>query len=324
MLNIFLSGQGQKVVILPIIVLIFGVTSIVNANLIVDSPSYIFTSLDSYWLDWPYLKLVFGILLLSIIAFYINRIFNSNNFYKNVNSLPSLFFIMLAFAWSGFHFFSPLMISLLFLLMSINKLLKVYHQKNIISEVFDAGFYLGMAALFYYPMALFIISIWINISFNRAFNYREYLFPIIGLILPFFFLSVFFFTLDLPYDFLEFGESETVRSLINYGSLTQRIFVVISTLALVIALPFFIKENNRVKVKTKNMGRFILILLFNAILIYFLSFSFFPIHNRELILFLPAVFIIPFYFFSVGNLYKNLLFYFWLSASILFNIWPNF
>lgn len=323
MLNLFLSGRGRTIFILPVLILIFGIKSFVQPLLLVDSPSYIFSLLDSFFINNDWIKLIIGFFILALVAFYVNQVFNSNGFYSTENTLPSLLFVLMACAWTGFHFFSPLMLSLLFILKAINSLLNVYHQKNILSDVFDAGLFLGFAAILYYPLALFILSFWLFISFNRAFSFREYFFPLLGLSLPFFFMGVVFFYFDIPLDFINFPKTEVVDSLISYGSLSQRIFLVICVLAFVLSLPFFIKQNNRAKVKTKNAGRFILVFLINALLIYVFAHSFFPIHNRELILVLPLVFIIPFYFYNVSPLFKDLLFYFWLIAALFFNIFPS-
>lgn len=324
MLNLFLSGRGRTIFILPVILLIFGVKSFIHPEVIIDAPSYLFGKFDEFLSDYIYIKLILGIFSISIIAFYINNVFNSNGFYQPENTLPSLLFVIMIAAWSGFHFFSPFLISLLFILIGLNRLLKVYHQKNIFSEVFDAGFFLGLAAIIYYPLVLFIISYWMFISLNRAFNFREYLFPLLGLLLPFFFLSVYFFYFELPFDFLHIALMDDVDSLISISSLTQRIFLVLSGVAFVLALPFFIRQISRSKIKTKNSKRLILILFLNSFLIYFLSFSFYPIHNRELLLLIPLVFIIPFYFYSVNQLFRNLLFYFWIIAALMFNFFPSF
>lgn len=323
MLNLFLSGRGRTVFFLPLILLVFGLKSFFNPSPIIDSPSYLFTKIDLLFSTMPYLKLVLGLIVISLMAIYINKVFNNNGFYQTENSLPSLLFVIMVGAWTGFHFFSPIYLTLFFLLIGLNRVLKVYHQKVILSEVFDAGFFLGLAALFYYPTALFILSIWIYISMNRAFNFREYFLPLIGLALPFFFLSVFYFYVDLPYDFLSIPEQTGVESLINLGSLTQRLFLVITGAAFILALPFYIKHITRSKIKTKNSRRLMLVLLLNAVLIYFLSFTIYPIHNRELLLFIPMVFIMPFYFYSVSTLYQNLLFYFWIIAALLFNFIPS-
>lgn len=323
MLNLFLSGRGRTIFIIPLILLVFGLKSFLNPSPIIDSPSYLFTKIDLLFSNLPYLKLIIGLIVISLMSIYINNVFNNNGFYQTENTIPSLLFIIMLGAWTGFHFFSPMFITLFFLLLGINRILKVYHQKNILSEVFDAGFFLGMAAVFYYPTALFIISFWIYISMNRAFNFREYFLPLVGLALPFFFLSVLYFYLDLPFDFISISQNSEVESLINLGSLTQRIFLVITGIALLLALPFYIKHIAHSKIKTKNSRRLMLVLLVNAVLIYFLSFSFFPIHNRELLLVLPMVFILPFYFYSVSSLYQNLLFYFWFIAALIFNYIPT-
>ena len=322
MLNLFLRGRGNSFFILPLIILVFLMKSIINPALIIDSPSFLFSKIDAFLYEYKYLKLFFGFILITSIAFYIKTVYNNHDYYQTENTLSSLFFVILVGAWSGFHFFSPMYLTLLFILLGLNQILYVYHQKVIISEVFNAGFFLGLAALIYYPAALFIISFWLFISINRAFNFREYLFLVIGLSLPFFFLSVYFFYNDLPYDFIYLTRGDEVSSLISVASITQRLFLVLSGVAIIVALPFFIKQISRAKVKSKNNRRMILLLLLNSMLIYYLSFIIFPVHNRELLLVIPMVFIIPSYFYNVSSLFRNILFYFWLVAALLFDFVP--
>lgn len=322
MLNLFLTGRGNVFFILPLILLVFMLKSMITPELVLDSPSFLFTKIDAVFYEYKYLKLFLGFFFIISLSFYIKSVFNAHDYYQIESALPSLLFVILIGAWSGFHFFSPLYISLLFILLGLNQILFVYHQKNIIAEVFNAGFFLGLAAIIYYPAVLFILSFWLFISMNRAFNFREYLFPTMGLALPFFFLGVYFFYFDLPYDFIYISNFEEVPSLISIASITQRIFLVLNGIAIIVALPFFIKQISRAKVKAKNNRRMILILFLNSMLIYYLSFDFFPIHNRELLLVIPMVFIIPFYFYNVSSLFQNLLFYFWIVAALLFDFIP--
>ena len=323
MLNLFLSGRGRAVFLLPVLVLIFGITSFVNRELYVDSPSFLFGWMDSLMSGSPLIKLLIGLFFITAMSLYSNLVFNSNGFHRNETSLPALFMVILIAAWKGFHLFSPLMLAILFFMLGINRILKVYHQKNILSESFDSGFYLGLAAVIYYPMAFFLISFYFYLSFNRAFSFREYFFNLLGLSIPFFFLSVGFFFFDHPFDFLHWQEGDKVASMINFGSLSQRIFIVLSCLSYVLALPYFISQNNRAKVQTKNAGRFILVLMINSLFIYWVSFRLYPIHNRELLLVLPLIFTMPFFFLHANKLLRDLLFYFWIIAAFFFNIFPS-
>jgi hypothetical protein len=306
-----------------LILLVFGIKSFLFPFPIIDEPSFLFATVDSFLVSSPIVKLILGLFVISVLAVFINKVFNSNGFYQNESTFPSLLFVVLAGSWTGFHFFSPLFFSLFFILLGLNRVLKVYHQKSILSEVFDAGFYLGLGAIFYYPVGLLLISFWFYISMNRAFSLREYFFPLFGFSIPFFFLSVFYFYYDLPFDFLDIIPEPSVASLINLGSLTQRVFLILTVLIFLLSIIFFIKQIAHSKIKDKNSRWLMIILFLNSTLIYVLSFTFYPIHNRELLLFIPMVFIMPFYFYGVGPLYRNLLFYFWIIAAILFDYIPS-
>ncbi|HTA27923.1 MAG TPA: DUF6427 family protein, partial [Bacteroidia bacterium] len=67
------------------------------------------------------------------------------------------------------------------------KLISSYMNERALSEVFDAGLFVGIATLFYIPSMLFLILLWIGLLILRTINWREWACTIIGFLVPFLF-----------------------------------------------------------------------------------------------------------------------------------------
>jgi len=167
MLNLFLSNRASTVIVIPILLLVFWFGSFFQILPNNIEPTYAYSAIYQEFQVLPLLNRVLGFLTAVILVFVISRIFNANDFYSKENAIPSLMLIIMIGAWNGFHFFSPIYFSLILLLMAVSRILKIYHQKSVIRELFDASFLIGLAALFYYPIILFGLSIWLfdNLTF---------------------------------------------------------------------------------------------------------------------------------------------------------------
>ena len=181
------------------------------------------------------------------------------------------------------------------------------------------SFLIGLAALFYYPIILFVFSIWGFLSISRTFKLREYLIPLVGLMLPFYFLWVAFFYFDIQPDFLTIILDTEIKSMLFQVGLTQRLYLVITVILLVFSLIYLLKMLDRAKVQVQQARKFLMLFFINGILIYWVSLFFYPIIERALFIVVPMAMILPFFFLESKPLVKNLSFYFWLLAALLFD-----
>ncbi|RLD27580.1 MAG: hypothetical protein DRI54_00820 [Bacteroidetes bacterium] len=319
MLNLFLSNRASTVIVIPILLLVFWFGSFFQILPNNIEPTYAYSAIYQEFQVLPLLNRVLGFLTAVILVFVISRIFNANDFYSKENAIPSLMLIIMIGAWNGFHFFSPIYFSLILLLMAVSRILKIYHQKSVIRELFDASFLIGLAALFYYPIILFGLSIWGFLTISRSFNWREFVVPLFGLLLPFYFLWVAFFYFDIQPDFFKITSVSELNSMLFQVGLTQRLYLVITVILLAFSLFYLFRVLDRAKVQMQLARKFLLIFFLNGILIYWVSLFYYPINERALFLIVPMAMILPFFFIESKPLVKNLSIYFWLLAALLFN-----
>jgi hypothetical protein len=121
-------------------------------------------------------------LLLSFGAFYI---FRQNGFFGRSNFLPSVI-VLLAFSWNdAFMTLHAQLPAGIFVLLALNFILRMYGRQAAYTDIFSASFSLGMASLFYLPLAYLLLLIWFTFITYRVSSWREYAISIVGFTLPF-------------------------------------------------------------------------------------------------------------------------------------------
>lgn len=141
------------------------------------------------------LKGILGFATLLIEAGIWARIVNRHSLLRQTTWFPFFFIILLLSCRATLIGFYPALISSLFLVLALNKLITAYVKERALSEVFDAGLFVGIATLFYIPSMLFLILLWIGLLILRTINWREWVSNVIGFLLPF----VFTFTYNLVF-----------------------------------------------------------------------------------------------------------------------------
>jgi len=74
--------------------------------------------------------------------------------------------------------------------------MSTYKQASCAGAIFNTGFWLGVASLFYSSFSLFFVLALLGLSLLRSFKLRERLMLLVGFIVPFLFASAWFFWND--------------------------------------------------------------------------------------------------------------------------------
>ncbi|HEY4788944.1 MAG TPA: DUF6427 family protein [Bacteroidales bacterium] len=114
-------------------------------------------------------------------------------FITNRTYLPAIFFILLTASFPELQRLNPVIFSGFFLLLALEKIFESMRTQKIAYEYFIAALYISTGVLFYPFLAFFMVFLWISMSILKPFNWREWLFTIIGFALPIFFASSFYF-----------------------------------------------------------------------------------------------------------------------------------
>lgn len=129
-------------------------------------------------------------------AVLINILANKYRLFREVSLLPGLFYILLVSAIQDFLPPSSILLGNTFLILAITSLLGVFKSTKCADAIFNVGFWLGAAALFYNAFILFLLLALLGLMVLRAFKIKEAMMMISGYILPFIFASFYFFWQD--------------------------------------------------------------------------------------------------------------------------------
>ncbi len=313
---VYKSGTLLQFTLYTVFMAVLWIPAFVNpvtpVHTISDGPLY------TLFLSWlqpnPFLPIAAGLFLIlvqSVVLFYI---YQSNGFFGRSNFLPAII-IMMAYSWDP-HYLTmhALLPAGIFSIIAFNSILSMYGKQDAYHQVFTAGLSIGIAALFYVPLAFLLLLIWFTLITYRISSWREYVISVIGFSIPFiYFISWLFWN-----DNFTVGLEQIHHSLINVIlppriPLIPTIWLSVSALIMILAM---VAVLNSVSDKVISIRRRVWVLF---------NFSFTALLGTLLagwpILSANYIFVIPMSFFLTGSLVmKKNKFWFEILATAYFSL----
>ena len=141
---------------------------------------------------------VAALTLASFQVIYFNVMVNNRNVLSKRNYIPGLIYLL----FLNFSFdcctLSPVLMATTFMLMSFGTMVRQISRLQSTDEVFEIGFLIGLASLFYPPACIFILWAMASLVFFSGATIRQYSLAIFGFLFPLL-LTVLFFYLDGSY-----------------------------------------------------------------------------------------------------------------------------
>lgn len=142
---------------------------------------------DLFFMDFQMSSLsykIFNFVLIAAGAFVINLISINNEIVSKDNLLPSLFYFIFSFSAISSNQLQPILISNLFLMLSLHYLYNSYRTDSALADLFNVGFLISLASCFYTYYVLIIIIGVIGLFILKSFNWREWLCFVLGVFSP--------------------------------------------------------------------------------------------------------------------------------------------
>lgn len=146
------------------------------------------------------IAIIYFLLALSSLIL-INFITLKNTLTKNNNYSILLYFIFFLFFPKIFQN-NQLLVSNFFILLALRRLMSLKSMKDTKEKVFDASFWIFIAALFHFWSLIYILLVFISIALHISRDYRNWLIPFIAM----FSVIVLFLAVNLFYDNALFQE----------------------------------------------------------------------------------------------------------------------
>lgn len=133
----------------------------------------------------PVPGILFSIMLVSLMAFLMVNL-NTTLFFINERTfLPALFYILLSGLFPQYQLLNPAVFGAVFLMLAIKRVMDSYRIQGTSYSFFDAGLLIGTGSLFYANLIWFGLITIIGIILIRAWNLKEIVLSITGLLTPF-------------------------------------------------------------------------------------------------------------------------------------------
>jgi hypothetical protein len=117
-------------------------------------------------------------------------------FLKSKSPLPLLFFIVITGGLASLRFLSPALISVACIIIILNRIFESFKKDRLAFHFLDGGILMGIAVLIYIPTLIIFPLLFIVLILFRNRVWQEWVYPWIGLSLPFLFWASYLFMTD--------------------------------------------------------------------------------------------------------------------------------
>jgi len=194
-------------------------------------------------LDWlgrgSILSNVLAILLLFVQALLLNFLIARHRLDHQVTQFPGLFYILLNCYFVEYLQLTPILLGNTFLFLALLELFEMFKKYQVTTHLVNCGLWISIASLFYFPFIFFLIAAYIGVGILRAFRLKERIQFLIGALLPYYLLGVYFYvtgrwsafwqeTFDAPVGFLPALHISSSEDYLKFGLLLAGVLLVLA------------------------------------------------------------------------------------------------
>jgi hypothetical protein len=308
-LKLFVSRQQVIIILILILSAAFWLPSIINYNhtlFVFDFyPVPVYNSFKFFEYYDTRVTVIISLILLLLSGFLLVRLNAQFFFIPTRTQLPAFFYIFICSSFIPLHRFNPVLISNIFLIFAIFRIFSSFKKEQICYNYFDSALLISVGSLFYFNMIFMIAVVWIGLIILRPFIWREWVFTIIGIAVPYILLFSCYYLLDLDIENL----LDTYKSYLTHFSydinfnLPYLVIVIYYLLMLVISSIYMISVYAVKKIYSRKYFMFFLWLFIVSVAIYYIV----PSAGYEMIIVaaLSISFLFAHFFVSVKPTWLN-------------------
>ncbi len=160
---------------------------------------------------------------------YVNYLANTRDVYSDRTFWPGLVYMLFLHLSFDCLTLSPVLMSTSFLLLAFGRLIRQMERRGATDEVFEVGFYIGLATLFYLPSALFILWAALSLLLFTGATFRQHSLSAFGFLFPIAVTVLFYYLSDSLDEFNRNLLASVFRvrqySLSDFGSLVVSLLI---------------------------------------------------------------------------------------------------
>ena len=221
---------------------------------------------DFIWLIQLTFKFGLYIILMLIFGFIIKK----NNL-TQINSYALFIFICLLLLTPNVFQNSKPILSTVFILLALRRILSFNSKKNIQKKILDASLWIGIATLFYFWSILFLLVLYAALIQLASKDFKLFLIPIIGMFVVFIICTIYFLYLDNNMYWFTDYENFTSFDFSSYKLLKNFFSLFVILLMIVISLVFKFLNFTKTPLRKKSKYWIIIFTLITGIIIVILT-----------------------------------------------------
>lgn len=154
---------------------------------------YAFSFLKNIHFKYEVVSAVLAGILVFVQALLVNYTVNEHKITSRKNYLTGLLFIFCVSFFKEALLLTPAGIALTFLIIATARIFSIIKKEKPYAAIFDTGFLIAIASLFYFPSIVFLVFIFWGLATVRPFAYREWAIALLGFLAPFSIAFTFYF-----------------------------------------------------------------------------------------------------------------------------------
>lgn len=317
LLKLFKQSYFAQIAFLFLLALLIWLPAFLKPYPLITSESNLFTRFlfKQAFLDTSLLSVGLGFGLLLALAFFLSFIFSSHSLTHRNSFLAGFLFVLFLSRSPGHLGLNPALISLLFLLLALKKLLENFKSARSYNLLFTASLLFSFASLFTPSVLLLFPIIWINLAIFQSFNWRSIPISLVGLLTPYFYIGIGYLMFDKSALFFELIEAIVISTIQipKLPELHDTIELIVAALLLFIASTYTLSRIGNQVISIRKKTTFMFWFLGLSILLSFISID---SSSREIV-FIPFSAILGYYFSVVNRQFWANLFISLILISIL-------
>ena len=148
---------------------------------------------------------ILAAVLIVIQAIILNYTVSKHDILYKDSYLPGLMYVIINSLYQEQFELTSQLLSNTFLLLVFQRLCYLYESPKPLLLVLDSGIILGTGIMFNYSLLIFLPFILISVVVFTSFNLRYIIVSLIGLMIPVYFIFIFFYITDRMHEMLEIG-----------------------------------------------------------------------------------------------------------------------
>lgn len=214
---------------------------------------------------------IFGVFLFYTFLVFLVSFIVSKNHLTQANYYAILFFVLLMGLFPTVLKISNISLSHLFVLFAARRIYSVYSKKMLLSKLFDSGFYLGVAFIFYPQSILFLILIYASYFIYIKIIDKNLFLPLVGFLTPIFISFTYFFIIDKTSVFRSIIEMNIGFDLLKITEIKFLIPLIATTIVLIFSLLKIFSKFQSFEGRDRSSNKLVIVHLVISVLFLLLN-----------------------------------------------------